>query len=93
MKRCGIGLLLLALLSIGASPTSRGWRYSVLTEMSYPTLQKIVWIDADRKINEGAKVPDALNLMGAGGWELVAVTKDTDGQEPYMTTFYFKRSQ
>jgi hypothetical protein len=83
--------VLLALL-LGAAPGQRTWRYSLLTELSFPSLKKLMWSCPDRKIDDGTKTPDALNLMGADGWELVAVLQE-GGREPFVTVFYFKRPQ
>jgi hypothetical protein len=86
---------MLLVLSLGATPGpasgQRTWKYTVLPAMSFPSAKKMMWACPDRKIAGQVKVPDALNLMGGDGWELVAVICDKGGGEPFVTTHYFKQ--
>ncbi len=67
------------------------WRYSILTEVSIPSIKKTTWICKDNpKIAENATEPDALDAMGALGWELVWV-RPLGGGTSEMTSFYFKQ--
>jgi hypothetical protein len=98
MKRIVVVLLaVMLLLAMGAGPgpviEKRTWKYTVLTQLSFPTLKQSMWAGPDKEMDAALKVPEALNLMGADGWELISVISDHSGREPYLTSFYFKRPQ
>jgi hypothetical protein len=77
--------------TVAAPPQPVLWKYTILVGMNFLELKEIIWSGADADgIAKNTQVPDALNAMGAKGWELVTLQRESSGSIETMF-YYFKQ--